>query len=931
MKLNTLSALSLLTVCGAPLAWAGVAAAQPSVINISGATLLENYVRSAASTNDFIDVDSNGVSGQANTGVQQLATSLTGVGGTYPGSLKWIVQYRVTGSVNGFIELARFGSGNPIVTSNDQDVVNGIPGFATGTNVTNSYANRTQFLQGSGYTGSLRNTANPGGLPYRSDISADAFAQYAAPNTAASGGIRIDVAPIDVPTFWAVQKTGTPAASRKPADAGYGANPRVSVNRQGTLTGFANLNNSLPGLLGRNLYNGVPAEANANTIFDTPLSYAVIVPIANPGTGVTQIKISELRHLFATGRLITGENLQAVTRESGSGTRNAFNNCIGLDPSFGVGDNIGFISTLPVNDNLGAQWTPTNKNASSGMEGTTRNARLGIGYSGGERGLSGSGAASWLVGSNPALWIPSVQNDIYGGTMFVQPTTTRIVNNSNNGWVIGGPAILATVGSPLAESIANGGTAAPLPAMFNKAASKYLNNIRKSIDSFFAVPVDPSNFGMPGEFAATQFTLTGALNNIPSANDATTLIANPNFNSSLQTYTLANSVYNNIAFSTPNYITAGNVPTRTTGVVYSDGVLNGANYTTRAGATVLYASSLVTAGLTRNKIAGDFNNNGARNIDDSAALVGAYRERYNTVTWTGAGATSDAVIELLGDFDGNGSFDLADARYFADGLAIATTGINAGKLDRKAGFTAIDIAWTAQGGTGRIFGTTLATPKAYAAGDSRGDVAGAAGTARGWAPVGANGVVNAADIDYVSAQFMTNPAVTDGAATWSNLDEAATFDLSADMTGDLIVDQADVTELVTVILGTSFGDVNLDGVVDSADISIITGNLNTAGGWARGDMDGNGIVNAADLAIANANIPNLCLADVASDSLDTTRNGNGSIGSEDLDAFIAGFISSNAAIADVASDSLDPTFNPNGSVGSEDLDAFISAFINGNC
>ena len=71
------------------------------------------------------------------------------------------------------------------------------------------------------------------------------------------------------------------------------------------------------------------------------------------------------------------------------------------------------------------------------------------------------------------------------------------------------------------------------------------------------------------------------------------------------------------------------------------------------------------------------------------------------------------------------------------------------------------------------------------------------------------------------------------------------------------------------------------------------------------------------------------LADVASDSLDTTRNPNGSIGAEDLDAFIAGFIAEDAAISDVASDSLDTTYNPNGSVGAEDLDAFIASFIAG--
>jgi len=70
------------------------------------------------------------------------------------------------------------------------------------------------------------------------------------------------------------------------------------------------------------------------------------------------------------------------------------------------------------------------------------------------------------------------------------------------------------------------------------------------------------------------------------------------------------------------------------------------------------------------------------------------------------------------------------------------------------------------------------------------------------------------------------------------------------------------------------------------------------------------------------------LADIVSDSLDTDPCANGSIGPEDLDAFIAAFISGNL-LADVASDSLDTTYNPNGAVGSEDLDAFIAGFIAG--
>jgi len=87
--------------------------------------------------------------------------------------------------------------------------------------------------------------------------------------------------------------------------------------------------------------------------------------------------------------------------------------------------------------------------------------------------------------------------------------------------------------------------------------------------------------------------------------------------------------------------------------------------------------------------------------------------------------------------------------------------------------------------------------------------------------------------------------------------------------------------------------------------------------------------NPATLTIDPCGPVACALADVASDSLDTTRNPNNAIGPEDLDAFIAAFIADNVSIADVASDSLDTTYNPNNSVGPEDLDAFIASFIAG--
>ena len=71
------------------------------------------------------------------------------------------------------------------------------------------------------------------------------------------------------------------------------------------------------------------------------------------------------------------------------------------------------------------------------------------------------------------------------------------------------------------------------------------------------------------------------------------------------------------------------------------------------------------------------------------------------------------------------------------------------------------------------------------------------------------------------------------------------------------------------------------------------------------------------------------LADVASDSSDQPFNPNNSVGPEDIEAFVDGFITENAAVADVASDSSDVTRTPNGSVGPEDLEAFVNAFIAG--
>ncbi|MDP1662861.1 MAG: GC-type dockerin domain-anchored protein, partial [Phycisphaerales bacterium] len=214
------------------------------------------------------------------------------------------------------------------------------------------------------------------------------------------------------------------------------------------------------------------------------------------------------------------------------------------------------------------------------------------------------------------------------------------------------------------------------------------------------------------------------------------------------------------------------------------------------------------------------------------------------------------VIELLGDFNNDGNFDSADVRYFADGLAM-TVGATP-VLDRKAVFTAVDNASNNAGGALNFFGTTKATPAPYAAGDSRANiakakVAGAFLATPGYAPVGQDNAIDGWDLCYIYKQFKQNANVVDGALNWSNTAEAIGGDLSADMNGDRVIDQNDVVEVVQVVLGTTMGDVNLDGVQNAADVSIVTANMGmTSACWQQGDLDGDGTVTAFDLSIAQS-------------------------------------------------------------------------------
>ncbi|MBS0187599.1 MAG: hypothetical protein JSS51_05990 [Planctomycetes bacterium] len=879
MKKNLL----LVAASGLAMTVQSVAPAAPKVITLSGATLLENFVKSRGSTNDFIDVNKDGLSGPSGD-IQQLAP--TAAGGTvapFPVSQVWAVQYSGVGSVRGVNELVN--AGNPVFSvfstagaSTAASVGSPFTGLSSA-NASFAYYNSIRFWNGSAYSGGAQfgNTSNPRGFPVVADTSTlDAI--WAAPNTVTPGaGVRIDIAPCDVPGRWAQQIPGTSSPFAKPGTAGYGATSRPSVNPQGTSTNAA-FASTLPTLAGAVFYDpsNPPAPTATNVLFDQPLAWAPIAPVTNLGTGYQEIKVTELQHLFVTGRLPSGENLIAITRDVGSGTRNGFSNTIGIDPSATNGDNVGgnggTQSNAAAEQILGSNYRANNKGGNGQVETTLTNTRLGVGYVGPERGAASQ--QGWL--SNGVLELLAVQNDNIGGTVYSRPNIDAVLDNDSDGFVIGGPAQFITRGTPLAESVADGGTGANLPKMFNPDAAAYLNNIRQSVAAFVAVPGGTDSDFMPGEVLAFNFILNEGLDNAHSPTNPTTLAPTPGFSSSLQTYLRNNNVLGASYYYAFNTTTNGRVPTRATGVVYSDGIANGTSYKDQAGNIVAYNSNLTT----RNKIAGDFNGNGARDLGDIAEMLKAFRQRSGGPAWVAPGVSgTDAVIEILGDFQGDGNFNTADVRYFADGLLIA-----GGKLRRDTAFSEVDSRWNSLTGSSNFFGTTLATAgggATYSTGASRADIAGSGGIARGWAPVGADGVINAKDIDYVYQQF-NNPAFS-GSAAWSDLTKAANFDLSADMTGDLIVNQADVDYVVLTALGTTFGDVNLDRRTDINDFNIWAANYNSGSlvspaGWAKGDVSGNGKVFDEDYHTLMAN--RSCPADL---------NNDGFVDDADFVAFAAAY------------------------------------------
>jgi hypothetical protein len=163
-----------------------------------------------------------------------------------------------------------------------------------------------------------------------------------------------------------------------------------------------------------------------------------------------------------------------------------------------------------------------------------------------------------------------------------------------------------------------------------------------------------------------------------------------------------------------------------------------------------------------------------------------------------------------------------DTSVTGDGLAFSMTGtaVSGTAFVRPVvTFNNVNFAYAGQSQANAfVFDASLKEVLAAMVGDTDGD-----------------GDIDADDIDLLFANLGSTDAAFDVASNGGS------------------ADGSDVDALVLDVLGTFFGDANLDGTVDLIDLSALASNFDNAAGWAGGDFSGDGLVNLIDLSVLATN------------------------------------------------------------------------------
>jgi hypothetical protein len=700
----------------------------PFTISLSGSTAMQLYTTAQGSTHDAgLDLNgdemispeptTHGVGGCSPTtdgdidadcffgynpgfspALDQLAPGTNGAAGHF-----WTVYWRQQGSVGGVVDLVNSQIGNPPGTFLNPP----LPTIAN-----QVFVNRNNFQAPGTLGGFTLDAAHPQPL--------------------------VQMAISDVPVVQAFSLAGTPAWNHRPQEPGYGTNPVLDP-----VSGMQVQKLPSETLLGP---GGLAA------LRDQTIAIGAFAVLANPGMGLTTITDSDVQWLQVHGRLANGVNINFVTRDVESGTRNTVCDNFEVDPSFGVGENDGGgPGPYPAVNRLGPQIRYSDKSSTGNVNETVQNARFAIGYSSlsSVAGLTTSNAIDVL-----SVDFTAITGEIGNSLGPVAPTLANTTNGHYRAW-----AREQYVVAPIDPEVDPFEAPGNIHGDGDGQVYNYYRNLQNSVSSF---PNIGTAFTPADALLANKFILPNAMQ-VTRAVDGDPYVPNPKYDPVLENLLIMNAAALGFTFADPSTVTG--------------------NYRFDPdGAGALTAGQPINSA---NEVMGNFNypTDMQRTLGDipqfAAALLAAPAAAGVPCASPGCtpfpyvynNGSADLYPAVIADFNSDGAFDIKDAEFFCDTITNAS-----GHLAHNACLDQF-----------RNLGVSV----------------------RADADINHDGAVNCADVTIVQ-NLLSQPGA-DGTLFIDNFDDAFVIgpNIAADQNDDGKIDATDLTLVNTAAGGTCI-PVNVD-------------------------------------------------------------------------------------------------------------------------
>lgn len=832
-----------------------------------------------------------------------------------------VYRYHERGSLQGVLDL---------IDTNGLLLINGQP--APARPQADAQSANPQFINGNRFT--LPNTGPLGGYSNGANYDNNANPPAPLPPAQQTGQPVVRIAWTDVRFEQVFSIDGTPGVYKRPLDPGYGK-------------GRGNIGNTnFQRYRDQDVIDGGINPATTRLRNEA----LAVIPFnlnANPGTGLARVTKEEGAWLQAVGRLPNGANFNVPTRDVGSGTRNQGANNLGIDPTWASGerdrralasyqgiDADGVVVNINPGDEAdprlsltGSQLLDLNESrvsptmrfadktsGSTGIMPAVRASRMAAGgiVSAGDTGSSGRDLSS----SQP---VRVLAIDWKGQGNYYQGKANFVTEGQYEMWSASVAVTVAPYANPEANDTAGPGGRPIAGDQIDHAGSvgihrKWLDNITQSVVKFGTAPTNQT----PGDALLATGYILPQIMGVTKAFDGDALTPRTRSNVAPPGGFSEQEIWN-LTVGTPG--SSINNATNWADPSVMNGNLNGAvRYNLYAPTNTLPTAdgnadiSIRVNG--RTNLAGDLNNDGVRDLQDTAFWALAYANPNAYLATHGGASTNanstvndgssinstvvsnrsgsllptisagEAGLIVLTDLNSDGNIsgtpsnytvkavDREDVRYFLYGAAIDTSDFNTPTVVSENGVTKNLTAVQNRRENGVRMGQLR---KNYAIDVFNTTLDGYVGTLINPATGlfytqaqidalkfnkfdvnndGQSSLLDAIIVDRNVGKNYTNLA--DVLSTWDDL-------IAAELNDDNVITHITPTggpksdmQLIVEHLHAEgkllYGDATLTGTIDSNDFNILAGNFGqNVTRWSQGDFNFDRIVDSNDFNIMAGN------------------------------------------------------------------------------